>query len=238
MRKYEDCVMKKLFSRPALLILLGVMMTGFLLILLVQFNPSLGTNAPAADLILRAESNRVVLLIGIVLVLAALVLAVIVARASRMHVPHSEATTGGFATVPFMPAGTESSYALDRKATHSDPTRPVTLPTRPQAPIAYLIGPGGQPVVIQYPDFSIGRHRDNHLVVNEPHVSRRHARIVMQHGHFMLCNLSQIGTLVNSVPVHQATILQGGEQIRIGTVDFRFTLPTQQVISSPTHQPS
>lgn len=225
--------MKKLFSRPAIMILLGAMIGGFLLILLVQSNASLTADTP--DILSRVQSNRVILGIGIGLVLAAVILAVVVARWTRVH--SSEATTGGFATVPFSPSGTEPANILDMKETRSNPTRPATIPTRPQAPIAYLVRTNGQPILIQFPDFSIGRHRDNHLVVNEPHVSRQHARIVMQHGHFMLCNLSQIGTIVNNMPVHQATILHGGEQIRIGTAEFRFTLPTPQAAPSPTRQP-
>jgi hypothetical protein len=228
--------MKKLFSRPAIMILLGVTIAGFLLILLVQLNRPLGENAPAVDVILRAQSNQVVLFMGIALVLAALVLAVMVAR-SRGRVSHSEATTGGFATVPFTPSGTQPFNPLSVEAVQSSATRPATIPTRPAPPLAYLFSPEGHPIAIHHADFSIGRHRDNHLVVNQPHVSRRHARIVMQHGHFMLCNLSQIGTVVNNAPVHQATILQGGEQIRIGTVDFRFALPTTQAVPSPTRQP-
>jgi hypothetical protein len=227
--------MKKLFSRPGMIILFGTMTAGFLFIL-AQFNAPSGADASLTDVILRAQPNQVVLLIGILLVLAAIILSVFVARWSR--VPRSEATTGGFATVPFMPSATQPANPLDAQDMPSTSTRPPTIPTRPQAPIAYLIGPGGQPIVIQHSDFSIGRHRDNHLVVKEANVSRRHALIVMQHGHFMLRNLSQIGTLVNNIPVHQATILQGGEQIRIGTVDFRFALPTPQVAPTPTRQPS
>ncbi len=221
--------MKKLFSRPSVIVLMGVMIAGLLLIALVQANPPLALNASRTDMMLRAQSTGVILIMGIVLFGAASLMILVMSLWLRLTQQH-HATTGGFTT--FTPsAASRNTWTPDD--TQSKPTRPATLPNRPvpMAPLAYLVSPNGQSIAIQRADFAIGRQRENDLVIKDLYVSRRHARIVMQHGHFMLCNLSKVGTFVNQAPVHEATILRGGEQIRIGSADFHFALPTQQSTS-------
>jgi hypothetical protein len=224
--------MKKLPPRPASVMIIGAVIAGFLLILLVQANQPLGGNASVSDMALRTQSNEIVRSIGIVLVVVAFLLGLVLYIASYTSQSHN--TTGGFQSATPVPTRAASSVSAE---TRSKGTRPASFPMqRPSVtPLAYLIGPGNQSVVIQHADFSIGRSRSSHLIISDPHISRHHARIVMQHGHFMLVNLSKSGTFVNMRPVYEATVLQGGDTIRIGTADFRFTLPTQQ---SAGHQRS
>lgn len=216
--------MKKLFSQPSMVLLLGAMLAGFLLIGLVQLNQPLGDSPTPTDAVLRAQSSSLVLFIGVAMVLLAALLGVVMYIWSNSLTTHNPSTTGGFDSVPSV--SSIPSQTLTPEDTRSQGTRPASLAARP--PLAYLIGPDHQSVVIRSTDFTIGRSEDNHLVLNDPRVSRHHARIVMQHGHFMLCNLSKGGTVVNYRPVMQAAVLQGGEQLMLGPIELRFTLPTQQ----------
>jgi len=64
---------------------------------------------------------------------------------------------------------------------------------------------------------SIGRDASNMLVVNDPEVSRRHARIYRQGERYYLEDLgSTNGTAVNGVRLDTAYALQGGELITLG----------------------
>ncbi len=64
---------------------------------------------------------------------------------------------------------------------------------------------------------SIGRDASNMLVVNDPEVSRRHARIYWQgHGYYIEDLGSTNGTAVNGARLESAYALQGGELITLG----------------------
>jgi len=61
---------------------------------------------------------------------------------------------------------------------------------------------------------SIGRHADNHIVIDDPMVSRQHARLTWQANTFLLEDLgSANGTWVNHVRITNPVILRGGELI-------------------------
>lgn len=63
---------------------------------------------------------------------------------------------------------------------------------------------------------NIGRSRDNHIVVDDPSVSRHHLQLRLRFGHYVLFDTnSQGGTTVNDVPVKEHT-LQSGDVICIG----------------------
>lgn len=64
---------------------------------------------------------------------------------------------------------------------------------------------------------SIGRDASNMLVVNDPEVSRRHARIYRQGGQYFIEDLgSTNGTAVNGARLEAAYALRGGELITLG----------------------
>lgn len=69
---------------------------------------------------------------------------------------------------------------------------------------------------------TLGRRRDNDIVVDDLSVSGSHAWIMNQQGHYVIMNtLSTNGTFVNDRRVHEA-VLRHGDRIRLGQVEFMF----------------
>lgn len=69
---------------------------------------------------------------------------------------------------------------------------------------------------------TIGRRRDNDIVLDDLSVSASHAWIMNQQGQYVLMNtLSTNGTFVNGKRIHEAT-LRHGDRIRFGQVEFTF----------------
>ncbi len=63
---------------------------------------------------------------------------------------------------------------------------------------------------------NIGRSRENHVVIDDPTVSRHHLQLRLRFGRYMLFDTqSNSGTIVNDVPVREH-LLQGGDVICIG----------------------
>ncbi len=87
---------------------------------------------------------------------------------------------------------------------------------------AFLIIDGVQIVLLDKPVTTIGRKKDNHIIINNPHVSRQHAQIrhIQQRYHFVDLN-SKVGCSVNGERITQA-ILQPGDVISIGGVPLIF----------------
>lgn len=71
----------------------------------------------------------------------------------------------------------------------------------------------------------LGRNSKSTVVLQDRHASRQHAEIVRQDGHWFLrdCGTTN-GTHLNGVRITQATLLENGQQIRIGDTCFRFRL--------------
>jgi pSer/pThr/pTyr-binding forkhead associated (FHA) protein len=69
---------------------------------------------------------------------------------------------------------------------------------------------------------TIGRRPENDIVLQDPHVSRTHARIRFKQGRYVLTDLdSKAGTLVNGRPI-QEHVLRPGDQIGIAGKRFVF----------------
>jgi hypothetical protein len=70
----------------------------------------------------------------------------------------------------------------------------------------------------------IGRSLDCHLTIEDPLVSRRHARIVVSEAGAQIEDLSsRNGVKVNGAPIAQATTLRNGDRLRIGTQELVFS---------------
>lgn len=75
----------------------------------------------------------------------------------------------------------------------------------------------------------IGRSEECEVTIEDPLVSRRHARIVFQTDDAMLEDLgSRNGVRVNGKPVKGSQKLVDGDRVRIGTQDFVFCLVQQK----------
>lgn len=96
-----------------------------------------------------------------------------------------------------------------------EPASPTPAPINPQ-----LLIHGGPPIPLQQDVINIGRSRDNHIILDDNTVSRRHLQIRLRLGRFMLFDTqSQSGTFVNGVRVKEHT-LQAGDVIRIGNTQM------------------
>ncbi len=80
---------------------------------------------------------------------------------------------------------------------------------------AILVGARGEIYPLGVDEVNIGRLRDNHIVFDDPRVSRRHARIRLQEGRHVVYDLeSKAGTSVNGEPATEC-ILRHGDVIKI-----------------------
>lgn len=88
--------------------------------------------------------------------------------------------------------------------------------------VAFLIVDGSQVVVMDKPITNIGRKSDNHIVINNEHVSRHHAQIRRIKGQYVIHDLSStVGTSVNGKRVEQVTLIPG-DIISLGGVPLIF----------------
>ncbi len=87
---------------------------------------------------------------------------------------------------------------------------------RPQN--AQLIVNGDTTVAMTEPLVNLGRSRDNHVVLDDPYISRHHAQIRLRFGRYTLFDTqSQTGTYVNDSRVREHN-LQTGDVIRMGKI--------------------
>jgi hypothetical protein len=100
-------------------------------------------------------------------------------------------------------------------------THPEGVPEEPLTPPAvgaFLIVDGKRHFRLDRALVTIGRKLDNHLVLPDPHVSRRHAEVRLQGGRHMLRDLdSTSGTRVNGTLIMEH-LLQAGDVITISGI--------------------
>lgn len=83
--------------------------------------------------------------------------------------------------------------------------QPVTYPAN-----AFLIVDGTAIFPLRQAVVNIGRRSDNHLVIDDPRVSRAHAQLRVIHGHYVIFDLNSTGgTLVNGQRISQCTLKPG-----------------------------
>jgi pSer/pThr/pTyr-binding forkhead associated (FHA) protein len=93
-------------------------------------------------------------------------------------------------------------------------------PLTPPAVGAFLIVDGKRHFRLDRSLITIGRKLDNHLVLPDPHVSRRHAEIRLQGGRYMMRDLnSTAGTRVNG-QLAMEHLLQPGDVITISGISL------------------
>jgi hypothetical protein len=71
---------------------------------------------------------------------------------------------------------------------------------------------------------NVGRALDNQIVIDHPTISRRHAWIKEDKGEFLVFDIgSANGTFVNGQQIEAPQLLQTGDLVRFGEVEFVFT---------------
>lgn len=119
---------------------------------------------------------------------------------------------------------TLSSHEIRVRAEHSQQTREATQTMNPitatpaniAPPEAHLILEGGDHMPLERPVINIGRHRDNHIVINRQTVSRQHCQLKLRFGRYILYDLqSKSGTSVNGQKIQEHR-LKSGDVMNIG----------------------
>ncbi|HKJ27344.1 MAG TPA: FHA domain-containing protein [Anaerolineales bacterium] len=78
---------------------------------------------------------------------------------------------------------------------------------------------------------NIGRKLDNHIVLNDPRISRNHVQIRVVDGQFILLDLNSTGgTMVNGRKISKS-VLYSGDAISLAGVDIKFVQDTPRMIS-------
>ena len=87
---------------------------------------------------------------------------------------------------------------------------------------ALLLFEGGGTIALNKTEITIGRRHDNEIVLDDPRVSRHHAKICLIKDHFFLFDLkSSGGTFVNGQRIEQG-LLYPGDAISLGGCNFSF----------------
>jgi hypothetical protein len=108
-------------------------------------------------------------------------------------------------------------YSPDREA------RPLAPPPPAPAGRALLVGEGKR-IVLSGSRVMIGRSRDCDLTLDDPNVSRRHAELRNEDGHWVVADLgSTNGVKVNGRRVEQVA-LQPGDELALGLARLSFEL--------------
>lgn len=82
---------------------------------------------------------------------------------------------------------------------------------------ATLILNGIQHIPLDRPILNLGRQRDNHIIINDPTVSRHHAQLRLRFRQYVLFDLGSVsGTIVNGCKIQEA-VLQSGDVITLGS---------------------
>jgi hypothetical protein len=122
------------------------------------------------------------------------------------------------------------THGIDNKAIPSDETFPRG---------AYLIVDGLRHIALNNPVINIGRKSENHVVLDDPHVSRSHAQLRARNGRFILFDLgSRGGTLINELPIREH-ILRPGDVFHVSGIAIVYGEdPPEESASPASYTPS
>ena len=97
-------------------------------------------------------------------------------------------------------------------------------------PTAYLIV-NSEVFTITSSLTNIGRKLDNHIVLNDPRISRNHAQVRVVEGQYVLLDLNSTGgTTVNGRKVTKS-VLYSGDLISLAGVEIKFVQDTPRMTS-------
>ncbi len=92
------------------------------------------------------------------------------------------------------------------------------------ARVAVLEGPGTAP----FREYNIGRTENNDIVIQDPKISKLHAKIKRLSDSTKIIDVSKNGTLVNGKVLRDAELpLERQTEISIGNVQLRYYLPAE-----------
>ncbi len=133
-------------------------------------------------------------------------------------------------------------HTVDVEAHHSSPRTETTQAlVRPGLPLlsttraaALIMGDRHIPLVEAVTN--LGRHRSNHLIIDDPRVSRHHAQIRLRGGEYVLFDLgSRGGTTVNGQRVREA-VLRSGDVIALSGCQIIYVEESVDDVSPDDHE--
>jgi pSer/pThr/pTyr-binding forkhead associated (FHA) protein len=80
----------------------------------------------------------------------------------------------------------------------------------------FVIHHDGRRILLPEGETLIGRSLDCRIRFNDPAVSRRHLRLVVERGCAMAWNLGTNGTLLNGAPLTEPRLVADGDEVRLG----------------------
>ena len=88
----------------------------------------------------------------------------------------------------------------------------------------------GEEFTLSEVENTIGRTDDNFILLSDPSISRRHAKIIRDGGNYTLVDLvSSNGTMLNGTRVENSKRLEEGDLVQFGDVQFVFTSGDTQI---------
>ncbi len=91
----------------------------------------------------------------------------------------------------------------------------------------------GQRFALNRPLISIGRASDNDIVLQDPMVSKKHARVILQGNNYLVEDLaSSNGTIVNGQKV-SSQILNEGDRLYLGETNLTFKAAAPATVTTP-----
>jgi len=93
-----------------------------------------------------------------------------------------------------------------------------------------IVGPDRERIEeFNKPSIFIGRAQENDLILPVPSVSKRHARLLIKDGRYVLMDLgSTNGTFVNGKQINGPVVVKPGDRISIGEFELSLILPQQK----------
>ncbi|NOK85700.1 MAG: hypothetical protein GFH27_549367n15 [Chloroflexi bacterium AL-W] len=109
-----------------------------------------------------------------------------------------------------------AAHTNSRSASSTAAMTPVKIPKHDRTIRAYLVINNEAIVQLDNDVMNIGRHQDNHIIINDLTVSRHHAQVRFRSGEHLIFNAqSKSGTLVNGVQIREHR-LKSGDVIQLG----------------------
>jgi hypothetical protein len=118
-----------------------------------------------------------------------------------------------------LPAGNAAGSVTPAQA----PIPKDEMETRPLPRNAFLVLQGTRVIPLNRPFIKIGRQLDNHIILEDPRVSRSHAQIKLVNDSFMIFDMNSTGgTFVNGERTEQS-VLYPGDVVSLAGVVFIFS---------------
>ncbi len=135
----------------------------------------------------------------------------------------AEANLAGMTSIEMTRAMTADEAAEWQRQQNAQAGRQPDMQTVPPAWLTPTRPRVGQPMRMVQSSMRIGRGSDNDVIINDGRVSRYHAVITYEHGHFLLYDLeSKNGVQLNGVLIDKPVPLRNNDRIIIGGYEFVF----------------